>query len=228
MIGLSGKRFLVTGAASGIGDATVHLLDLLDAQVVGVDVAHQDLRETGRVPDLLAPPPVGRGPFDGLVHCAGVPCIAPLRLLKPETYADAFLVNTEAALALARGFDRYCADQGVIVFVSSVMGIVGAHGGAAYAMTKAALHGLARSLALELAPKKIRVNCVAPGFVNTPMNSKVSANWSNEQRHHVENLHPLGIGEPEDVANAIAFLLSDAARWITGTVLVVDGGYTAR
>ena len=83
-------------------------------------------------------------------------------------------------------------------------------------------------MAVELAPKKIRVNCVAPGFVRTPMYDKVAKFWDQEQEARITALHPLGWGEPEDIANAIAFLLADAGRWITGTVLTVDGGYTAQ
>ncbi len=115
-----------------------------------------------------------------------------------------------------------------MVFVSSVMALVGSPGSAAYSMSKAALHGLAKSLALELAPRRIRVNCVAPGYVNTPMYARLAGFWSPEERARVESDHPLGIGSPEDVAQAICFLLAPASRWITGCVLPVDGGYTAR
>jgi NAD(P)-dependent dehydrogenase (short-subunit alcohol dehydrogenase family) len=116
---------------------------------------------------------------------------------------------------------------GSIVFISSVMASVGAPGAAAYSLSKAALHGLARSLALELAPVQIRVNCVAPGFVQTPMFDRMASSWDAEQRARVGADHPLGLGAPLDVAHSVAFLLADTARWITGTVLTVDGGYTA-
>lgn len=108
------------------------------------------------------------------------------------------------------------------------MGIVGDKGNAAYAMTKGALNSVTRSLALELASKAIRVNSVAPAFVRTPMYAKTEQAWTPEQRAMVEALHPLGVGQPDDVANAVAFLLADTGRWITGSVLAVDGGYTAR
>jgi NAD(P)-dependent dehydrogenase (short-subunit alcohol dehydrogenase family) len=122
----------------------------------------------------------------------------------------------------------YVGAKGSIVFISSIMGTVGSPGAAAYGSSKGALDAMARSLALELATKRIRVNCVAPAFVRTPMFERMAQRWSATQRSQVEALHPLGLGEPEDVAGAIAFLLSDAARWITGTVLTVDGGYTAQ
>jgi NAD(P)-dependent dehydrogenase (short-subunit alcohol dehydrogenase family) len=172
-----------------------------------------------------------RGPLHGLVHAAGLPCTAPLRVLEPDVYRDVWTVNTEAALALVRAFQSrkvYAGDRGSIVLISSVMGIVGSATVVGYSMSKAALIGMARSMALELAPKQIRVNCVAPGFVRTPMYNKVAGFWDAEQVARIDALHPLGQGDPEDVANAIAFLLADASRWITGSVLTVDGGYTAQ
>jgi NAD(P)-dependent dehydrogenase (short-subunit alcohol dehydrogenase family) len=171
------------------------------------------------------------GPLHGLVHAAGLPCTAPLRVLEPDVYRDVWTVNTEAALALVRMFQSrkvYAGDHGSIVLISSVMAIVGSPTIVGYSMSKAALIGMARSMALELAPKQIRVNCVAPGFVRTPMYSQVAGFWDAGQEARITALHPLGPGDPEDVANAIAFLLADASRWITGSVLTVDGGYTAQ
>jgi NAD(P)-dependent dehydrogenase (short-subunit alcohol dehydrogenase family) len=142
-----------------------------------------------------------------------------------------FLINTEAALVLTQAFNSrkiYSGDNGSVVFISSVMARVGSPAASAYSMTKSALEGMARSLALELAPRRIRVNCVAPGFVRTPLFERVEQQRDSDYRARVEALHPLGLGQPEDIAHAAAFLLSDAARWITGTVLVADGGYTAQ
>ena len=85
-----------------------------------------------------------------------------------------------------------------------------------------------KSLALELAPRNIRVNCVAPGVVETPLSAKAVYNQDEDLLKKIKSYHPLGLGRAEDVANASVFLLSDAARWITGTTMFVDGGYTAR
>ncbi len=238
MINFSGKRILVTGAASGIGRSTCYLLDELGATVIGLDVDEPGLESIpflkGRIVRALRP--VERIPaivgqccdedLWGLVHAAGLPCVEQVRLLEPRLYRDALLVNAEAALALARAFLR-CSRPGggSIVFVSSVLANVGAPGAAGYAMTKGALQSMARVIALEVAPRRIRVNCVAPGFVETPMTHRTI---TAEQLEEVAKLHPLGIGEASDIAGAIAFLLSDSAKWITGSVLVADGGYTAR
>jgi len=246
---LRSRRVLVTGAASGIGRATCELLSRLEARVVAVDVDEAgltsverglvgeghtrcrfDLADVERIPAWMSDIAVEGGPFFGVVHAAGLPCVQPIRLLTPAVYREVFLLNTEAALALARGFQKKSVSEplgGSIVFISSVMASAGAPGAAAYASSKAALHGLAKSLAIELAPRKIRVNCVAPGFVKTPMFERMAMPWDAAQRAGVEEDHPLGLGLPADVANSIAFLLADTGRWITGSVLTVDGGYTA-
>ena len=247
---LTGRRFLVTGAASGIGQATAVLLSRLGASVVCVDMNETGLHQTAALlngeghrletRDLRDIDGIGQwlpqiaetfGQLHGFVHAAGLPARLPLRALSPALWRDVFLVNTEAALALSKAFCGrrvYAGDHGTIVFISSVMAQVGAAAAAAYSLSKAALDGMARSLAVELAGRKIRVNCVAPSFVRTPMFEKMEKLWDAEQISQVESLHPLGVGEPDDVANAVAFLLGDAARWITGTVLVVDGGYLAQ
>ena len=237
-LSLRGRRVLVTGAASGIGFATCALLSRLGARVVAADVDNsglveverelsgeghaflrRDLRDVESIPSWMEEVASAGGRLSGVVHAAGLRSIQPVRL-----------VNTEAALALAKGFQSRKVigpSGGSLVFISSVMACAGSPGAAAYSLSKAALHGLGRTLAIELAPRNIRVNSVAPGFVKTPMFERVSAMWNAEQRARVEADHPLGLGTPNDVANACAFLLADTGRWITGSVLMVDGGYTA-
>ena len=249
VLDLRETRFLVTGAASGIGRATSILISRLGGRVAIADkdesgLEHTmrtlegeghvslcaDLRDVEQIPSWMGEMTSTAGVLSGLIHAAGIQCIQPVRLLTPKNYRDALLVNTEAAIALVRAFQRKsnCPPEGgSIVFVSSVMAMAGSPGASAYGLTKSALIGLAKSLAVELAPRRIRVNCVVPGFVRTPMFDRVSSLWDFEQKAAVESEHPLGFGEPEDVANAIAFLIADTGRWITGTELVVDGGYTA-
>jgi NAD(P)-dependent dehydrogenase (short-subunit alcohol dehydrogenase family) len=163
------------------------------------------------------------------VHSAGIQVTRPLQILEPSQVRDVMCVNLEAALQLARGFRQkgVHASSGSIVFVSSVAGLVGQPGIAAYAGSKGGLVAAARCLAVELAAQNVRVNCVAPGHVHTPMAAKLQGTLSAAQFAAIEAMYPLGIGQPEDVAGAVAFLLGGASRWITGTTLVVDGGYTA-
>jgi NAD(P)-dependent dehydrogenase (short-subunit alcohol dehydrogenase family) len=250
-LALNGRHFVITGAASGIGRATAVLmhklgakLSVVDRDVEGLDalckeldaaelvMSHPfDLSKTAEIAALFDNIVAQGGLLHGAVHCAGTQSVVPVRSLQLDTWRDIFTLNTEAALVLAKCMASkkvYAGDHGAIVFISSIMALAGSPGSVAYSASKAALHGMARSLALEFAPKKLRVNCVAPGFVHTPMFEKTEKLWDDAQREAVEALHPLGFGQPDDVANAIAFLAGDMGRWITGSVLVVDGGYLAR
>ncbi len=247
---LSGRRILVTGASSGIGRATAIMLSRLRAEVIccGRDEArlaetaslmtgdrHRmeafDLDNIDQIDEWVKKLARSTGPLFGLVHAAGVQSSLPITRVTPKHVRTLLTTNVESALALARAFgsSEVCpGPDGSLVLVSSVLASVGTRGRSAYAATKGAMEGLTPSLALELAARKVRVNCVAPSFVRTPMLGEMERFWSEEQRADVERLHPLGIGEPEDVAHAIAFLLGPCGRWITGTVLVVDGGYLAQ
>jgi len=247
---LTNRRYLVTGAASGIGRATSVLLSGLGATLACVDLDQSGLRETGsllvgqghvfRTLDLLDLSSIPGwisgiaeefGKLHGFVHAAGAPAPWPLKALSPPLWRRVLTVNTEAAMILSQAFQKrsiFAGEHGSIVFISSVIARAGSPAATAYAMTKAALEGFARSVALELARVPIRVNCVAPGFVQTPMLERMDALWGPEQLERVEALHPLGFGRAYDIACAVAFLLADTARWITGSVLVVDGGYTAQ
>lgn len=242
---------MVTGASSGIGRSAATLLHKLGARLSVVDrdqagldslaaelrgsepiVPHvADLTDVAAIEALVARCVAANGLLHGVVHCAGIQSIVPVRTLQIDGWRKIFAVNTEAALMLGKSMSSkkvYAGEHGSIVFISSVMGMVGSVGAIAYSMSKAALDGLARSLSLELAPRRIRVNCIAPGFVRTPLFEQTEKLWDEDQKKAVEDLHPLGFGQPEDVANAVAFLAADTGRWITGSVMVVDGGYLAR
>ena len=248
---LSGRTILVTGASSGIGRQTSVVLAELGARILLVARRREELERTATLldpgehrvepfdlADLDAIPlwlkglAERAGPIDDLVHSAGVHFTLPLRATPSRQYADLMRVNVDAAFFLAKGFRqksvRRPGSTSGIVFLSSVMGLIGQAGISAYSASKGALVSMAKSLALELAREGIRVNCVAPGVVRTEMAENAEQVLTPEQYQAIAALHPLGIGTPRDAAQAIAFLLAETGRWITGTTLVVDGGYTAQ
>ena len=247
--GLKSKNYLITGAASGIGRSTSIILSSLGANLILVDINKKGLDETRhsckssdaiQLIDLTKPSEIKEkvvaavssfGKLDGIIHVAGMPYIAPLKSINEEKCSEVYTLNTYSAIELAKVFinrNVYAGNGGSIIFISSVYGLVGSAANVGYAMSKSALHGVTKSLAIELAPKNIRVNCVAPGFIKTKMLGSTESMFNDGHNELLNKLHPLGLGEPEDVGNAIAFLLSDAGRWITGTILNVDGGYTAQ
>lgn len=247
---LVGRTILVTGASSGIGRATAVLLSELGARVILSGRNVERLEETAsamqpcghlvRPFDLGNPEGIAEwlsgivsetGPLNGLAHCAGITSLLPLRVLTLKHAAEVMRINYDSALALTMAFSKKRAHQpgSSIVLIASVAGFVGLAGSAAYTASKGALIGFAKSAALELAQGGIRVNCVAPAYVRTDMydqNLKVLTPEQLDQR--VAAMQPLGLGTPLDVAHAIVFLLADTGRWITGSVLAVDGGYTAQ
>ncbi len=241
---------LVTGASSGIGRTTAVLLSHLGAQVVLVGRNQVGLHETlgamagaghhqavfdlERVDYIL--PWLNElvrttGLLDGLVCAAGISSLRPLRALDIAHFDKVMRINCSAAIALTTAFCRKRIRKSVasVVLVASVAGLRGIPSSAAYCASKGALIAFARSAGVELASAGMRVNCVAPGYVKTPMYDAAMQQLSPETvEEQVRMTQPLGLGTPLDVAHAIAFLLADTGRWITGSVLAVDGGYTAR
>jgi NAD(P)-dependent dehydrogenase (short-subunit alcohol dehydrogenase family) len=248
LLDFSSKNILITGAASGIGRKTAITLSSLGANLILLDVNEEALKETQKecsentrilVYDLLDTENLKKavenkiaetGKLHALINIAGIPCVQPLKVLKTETVEKVLRINTLAALELSKIFCNIKNHQGdypSIIFISSVYGLVGSAANVAYSMSKAALHGITKSLAVEMAGKNIRVNCIAPGFIKTEMFDNVSGAFDDEYNKRLSDLHPLGLGEAQDIANSIVFLASDMSKWITGAILSVDGGFTA-
>lgn len=245
---LKDKSYLVTGASSGIGRSIAITLNRLGARIIGVgrnaarltetmenlsgSDNHQvewDLTHTDLIPQQLTQLVKDVGALDGIVHAAGVQLIKPIALYKHSDFENTMAVNVGAALALARAYKQRSlrSDGGGLVFISSVVASAGQPGTTIYAASKGALSAATRSLALEFARENVRVNSIAPAMVATEMTHAMTATLPPDAMKTIHDQHPLGFGTPEDVANSCAFLLSPAARWITGTTLVVDGGYLA-
>ena len=245
---LTGKRILVTGASSGIGKATSQIISKLGGKVIllarheqrleqvyanlvgdGHGMHAFDLAATDDIPGMMKVVAKEHGYLTGMFHAAGIGAIMPVNILK-QKYIDAVLdVSVKASLMLTRGFCQKGVQaqgvQGSLVFMSSAAGLCGVGGMSMYSASKAAVDGAVRSLACELAPRSIRVNSIAAGAVKTEMHEEIVKKLSEQEINEYEQRHLLGFGNPEDVAHAAAFLLSDAAAWITGTTMIVDGGY---
>jgi NAD(P)-dependent dehydrogenase (short-subunit alcohol dehydrogenase family) len=170
--------------------------------------------------------------IDGLIHCAGISSTIALRSLSEEKLNNHFAINVNTGFLLIKDLvakkNSLLQEGASIIMMSSVMGMVGEIGKTAYGMTKGAILAGVKSLALELALRKIRLNAVSPGVVVTPMSKKSFYSQNEERLKKMEDLHPLGLGQPSDVSHACIYLLSEASKWVTGTNMIIDGGYTAR
>jgi len=242
---MTGKRVLVTGAGSGIGRATAVLLSELGATVVLVGRDAGKLTKTSQllprdefaivpfdfstpeaIPEWMRATATQHGRFDGLVHCAGIQTFNPLRSVTAKAFDRLLTVNTVSAAMLIKAMQHLeCgADSASIVMVASTAAILATPANGLYGASKAAVMSLVRTFALEAVGRNIRINAVAPALVETEMVQRNRELMTEESFQGMVEKHPMGIGRPEDIANAITFLLSDAARWITGTTLVIDGG----
>ncbi|MFC4455683.1 glucose 1-dehydrogenase [Deinococcus sonorensis] len=234
-----GRRALVTGAGKGIGREIAALLATCGAEVVAVSRSADDLtrlqRETGCLPvvaDLETVEGVQQavraaGAIDLLVNNAGIALLEPFLEATPEAFDRTMAVNVRAALLLGQAVARDLitrSSPGAIVNVSSQSSMVGLPNHAAYCASKGALDQLTRVMAIELGPHRIRVNAVNPTVTLTPMGQRA---WSDPARSAPMLARiPLGrFAEPLDVAQAVAYLLSDAAAMINGVTLPVDGGF---
>lgn len=249
-VDFTGKVAIVTGAASGMGAATARLLSSRGATVVVVDrdgagaadVAREieasrpivgDVGSSSFCDAAVARTVEEHGQLDVLVNAAGVMVRAPAHVTSDDEWRRIFATNVDGVFFMCRAAlaEMLGGDGGAIVNFGSIWGDVGSAGHAAYAATKGAVHQLTRSMALEHARDGIRVNAVCPGEIRTPMLSSERAEPPTEEdlRRLADDMIPMGrLGRPEEVAEVVVFLASDAASYMTGSMVVVDAGYTAR
>ena len=240
-IDLSGKVALVTGSTRGIGRAIAETLAAAGARVavVGRDLPRAeaaaaeigrgakgfacDVSDTAQVSQLVSDVETAFGTLDILVNNAGLTKDNLIMRLKDDDWDSVIDANLRGAFATIRAASRGMMKRrsGRIINISSVVGVIGNRGQANYAASKAGLIGLTKSVAKELASRNILCNAVAPGFIATDMTAALGP----EQTKALESQIPLErLGSPADIASAVAFLASDHAAYITGQVLVVDGG----
>lgn len=246
---LSGRRILVTGASSGIGRDTAKLLSACGATLIVTGRDRDRLNDTltsleGKghhaeafnlaggddISDFLKAITGDDRPLTGIFHAAGIELIRPVKLSKASQFDDVFASSVKSALALARGASMrgVMDDGGSLVFMSSVAAQRGQTGMSVYSAAKGAMDAMVRSLSVELAPRRIRANSIAAGAIATEMHQRLIRGSTEEGVQSYEGRHLLGFGETIDVAQVAVFLLSDAARWITGATWAVDGGYLAK
>ena len=243
---LTSKRILVTGASSGIGRACAIVAAELGAVVVLTGRRIEALRDTASMckgsdhtivagditsSNFIAELVEKAGKIDGLVHAAGVAPMCPIGMLSKEDVDAVMGVNYYSFLALMTYYSKrkYRGDHFSAVAVSSVSCASGWAGGTAYCGSKGALSASVRSMAVELASKGVCVNAVCPSNIRTPLYESGASDMNDaDALKALMSRQPLGLGEAEQVAWPVCFLLSDAASFITGVNLPVDGGYLAQ
>lgn len=245
------QKILIVGASSGIGKATAIQLSQQEAKLVLISRSEEklqevisqcsgeghtyfaiDVKDEKALDEAISASAKGKEePFTGFVYSAGQEGTIPLKFAKADFLSEILQVNTIPALLITKILQKkgnFSGDGGSIVFISSVMGSLGQPAKAAYCMSKGGLVAASKALALELANKKIRVNCISPGMVTTEMSSKILDSVSEDSANEIKRMHPLGIGDVKDIVNGIEFLLSEKSKWITGIDLLIDGGYSAQ
>lgn len=240
------KLVLITGVSSGIGHAICEALLSGGWKVLGLGRSQSavnsfferfpeafffrevDLLNVSTIEETISGFTEVEGKLDGFVHCAGMEETLPLTMYTFEKIQHIFILNVFSGIEILRVVSKKknSNDGSSMLFISSVMAELGQPGKVGYCASKAALSGVIKSSALELFKRKIRVNAILPGIVETPLSQKLFESLNQDQIDSIVKMHPLGIGTVEDIVPTVRFLLSNESRWITGQNIVIDGGYS--
>jgi NAD(P)-dependent dehydrogenase (short-subunit alcohol dehydrogenase family) len=242
---MTGKTILVTGASDGLGKSTAILVSKLGAKVIMVGRNQKkleqvysmldgsghawysfDLTKINKLATFVNQVVNENSPLDGFVHCAGISQLRPLKMTNYDLLQDMMKINFFSFIELTKAImKRGNFNEGMsIVVISSLAAIKGHKGQIGYSASKAAVDGAVRAMSKELAEKKVRINSIIAGMIKTNMFERFMSRTGREMDDPRFSVYALGLGEAQDVSNAVAFLLSDASRIITGTGLVVDSG----
>ena len=251
MFSLKNKVIVVSGASSGIGQQCAITCSEMGATLILFDINKekleitqsllknqsffsfvQDIKEIDHFESGINKVVNELGAIDGFVHSAGIQNTLPLRLHNSDIYRNQFDINVIAGFEACRVLTKknnFNVKGGSIVLIASVRGFLGASNQVGYTASKGAVIAGVKSLALELAQRNIRVNSISPGMVeNTEMTKKIVAQLSPEWSEKNKSEYPLGWVSTYDIANTCVFLLSDESKKITGTNIIVDGGFSAK
>lgn len=242
-----GKKIIITGATSGIGEDSSYFLNELGANLIllgrnteklnklkeNLGNKHEfincDLSEEDCIFNIIKNLPDKFLPLDAAFHASGSELIKSMKITKTKDLYK--LISNSAAVALSLGRaalnKNLFKENASLIFMSSVSSICGTEGMTAYASSKGCIDSMIKSMSIELATRNIRINSIVAGAIKTPMHSKILNKMSKESILNYEKKHPLGFGSCEDISNLVSFLISDASKWITGTSIIVDGGYSA-
>lgn len=247
---LTNKIILITGASGGIGSAcaqeatkegaTVCLLgrniekmSLIIKDLPGEmnGIYETDLESDESIKNIIKLIYDKYGRIDGFIHSAGFEITKPIRKTERKDFINLFNINTVSGIICVKEILKVMKNNSTstsFILISSIMSILGERGKIAYCASKSSFVSAVKALALEISEKGNRINSVSPGIVETELVSEMFKDFPEDMIERIHDMHPLGIGKPEDISGLCCFLLSDKARWITGSNVIIDGGYSAR